>query len=254
MSHWRARAPKGCDPSGRDRSRRSGRPVLASRIFRGHRRPRPCSGRSPKCRRCARRAQWPTSAAMVAAYHPIFPKPRVPQSVGVRAGCPRPVWVGLLSGWDISNLYQPSRKAISAFLGASPDLLLEDSMPAGYVPSRAARLTLCKTRTRSRPLWRRRTRSGEASRVPFADFDRRLFRAPHGVLCAAARGALRPDRGHGGHVRSSPRPKGLVVATQGHGEHPAAASRSRSLGKKYRTTEVTPFAVLTDRQTEKRAT
>eukprot|EP00964_Phaeocystis_antarctica_P032888 scaffold18639_cov57-Phaeocystis_antarctica.AAC.2 len=27
------------------------------------------------------------------------------------------------------------------------------------------------------------------------------------------------------------------MATQGHGEHPAAASRSRSLGKKYRTTK-----------------
>ena len=32
------------------------------------------------------------------------------------------------------------------------------------------------------------------------------------------------------------RPKGLVVATQGRSEHPAAASRSRTLGKKYRTT------------------
>ena len=33
------------------------------------------------------------------------------------------------------------------------------------------------------------------------------------------------------------RPKGLVVATQGHGEHPAAASRRQTLGKKYRTTK-----------------
>ena len=31
------------------------------------------------------------------------------------------------------------------------------------------------------------------------------------------------------------RPKWLVVATQGHGEHPAAASRSRTHGEKYRT-------------------
>ena len=36
------------------------------------------------------------------------------------------------------------------------------------------------------------------------------------------------------------------MATQGHGEHPAAASRSRSLGKKYRTTKLTvPSFVLT---------
>ena len=54
--------------------------------------------------------------AMVAAYHP-FPKPHGPRSAGVRAERPRPVWVGLLSGWGISNLYQPPRKAISAFLG-----------------------------------------------------------------------------------------------------------------------------------------
>ena len=68
-----------------------------------------------------------------------FPKPRVPQSVGVRAGCPRPVWVGLLSGWDISNLYQPSRKAISAFLGAPPDLLLEDPVDDGPTSAWAPR-------------------------------------------------------------------------------------------------------------------
>ena len=32
------------------------------------------------------------------------------------------------------------------------------------------------------------------------------------------------------------RPKVLVMGTQGHGEHPAAASRRRTLGTKYRTT------------------
>ena len=32
------------------------------------------------------------------------------------------------------------------------------------------------------------------------------------------------------------RPKGLVMATQGHGKRPAAASGRRTLGKKYRTT------------------
>ena len=67
------------------------------------------------------------------------PKPHVPQSVGVRAGCPRPVWVGLLSGWGVSNLYQPLRKAISAFLGPSPDLLLEDPVAGRPTPPWAPR-------------------------------------------------------------------------------------------------------------------
>ena len=34
------------------------------------------------------------------------PKPYVPQSVGVRAEGPGPVWVGLTSGQGILNLYQ----------------------------------------------------------------------------------------------------------------------------------------------------
>ena len=34
------------------------------------------------------------------------PKPYAPQSAGVRAGCPRRVWLGLTSGQGISNLYQ----------------------------------------------------------------------------------------------------------------------------------------------------
>ena len=37
-------------------------------------------------------------------------------------------------------------------------------------------------------------------------------------------------------TRGPRRPKVLVMGTQGHGEHPAPASRRRSLGKKYRTT------------------
>ena len=36
-------------------------------------------------------------------------------------------------------------------------------------------------------------------------------------------------------TRDPRRPKGLVMVTQGHGEHPAAASRRKTLGKKYRT-------------------
>ena len=69
-----------------------------------------------------------------------FPKPRVPQSVGVRAGCPRPVWVGLLSGWDISNLYQPSRKAISAIFGrvTGPPAGGFDACGARALPGRTA--------------------------------------------------------------------------------------------------------------------
>ena len=37
-------------------------------------------------------------------------------------------------------------------------------------------------------------------------------------------------------TRGPRRLKGLVMSTQGDGEHPAAGSRRRSLGKKYRTT------------------
>ena len=37
-------------------------------------------------------------------------------------------------------------------------------------------------------------------------------------------------------TRGPRRPKGFVMGTQGHGEHPAAASQRRILGKKYRTT------------------
>ena len=70
---------------------------------------------------------------------PPSPKPHVPQLVGVRAEGPRPVWVGLLSGWGVSNLYQPLRKAISAFLGPSPDLLLEDPVAGRPTPPWAPR-------------------------------------------------------------------------------------------------------------------
>jgi hypothetical protein len=40
-------------------------------------------------------------------------------------------------------------------------------------------------------------------------------------------------------TRGPRRLKGLVMSTQGDGEHPAAGSRRRSLGKKYRTTRLT---------------
>ena len=68
-----------------------------------------------------------------------FPKPYGPRSVGVRPEGPRPVWVCLLSGWGVSNLYQPPRKTISPFLGPAPDLLLEDPVAGGPPPPWAPR-------------------------------------------------------------------------------------------------------------------
>ena len=44
-------------------------------------------------------------------------------------------------------------------------------------------------------------------------------------------------------TRDPRRPKGLVMVTQGHGEHPAAASRRRTLGKKFTTTNVPGAAI-----------
>jgi len=77
--------------------------------------------------------------------------------------------------------------------------------------------------------------AGGASRVSFAHPDRRLFRAPMALLRQSAWSGS--DQIEGTEAMCGPRrPKGLVVATQGHGEHPAATSRRRTLGKKYRTT------------------
>ena len=62
------------------------------------------------------------------------------------------------------------------------------------------------------------------------------FFAPPTALCAPQR-VERSDQIEGMEATCGPRrPKGFVMVTQGHGEHPAAASRSRTLGKKYRTT------------------
>ena len=70
----------------------------------------------------------------VGTYHPLPQTPHGPRSVGVRAECPRPVWVGLSSGQGVSNLYQPPRKAISAFWRPPPDLLLEDPLASRLTP------------------------------------------------------------------------------------------------------------------------
>ena len=115
------------DPARGVSSRRSERPVLLSRQVRVHRRPHPYPGRPPKCWGGARRAQWLTSIVAVGAYHPS-PKPHVPRSAGVRAESPKRVWVGLLSGWGSSDLYQTPRKAISAFWSRPPDVLLQYSV------------------------------------------------------------------------------------------------------------------------------
>ena len=64
-----------------------------------------------------------------------FPKPHGPRSAGVRAEGPRLVWVELTSGWGVSNLYQPPRKAISAFWSRSPDLLLQYPVAGGVMPA-----------------------------------------------------------------------------------------------------------------------
>ena len=120
------------------RSRRSGRPILSSRYMRGHRRPRPYSGRSPKCHGGARRAQRPTSTGKLLLTTP-FPKPHVRQSVGARAEDACRVWEGLSSGWGTSDLYQTPQKAISVFFVPPPDLLIEDPVVGRPTPAWATR-------------------------------------------------------------------------------------------------------------------
>ena len=90
--------------------------------MRAHRRPRPCSGRRPKCHGSARCAQWPTSTAKSLLTTP-FPKPHVRRSVGARAEGAWRVWEGLSSGWGTSDLYQTPQKAISVFFVPPPDIL-----------------------------------------------------------------------------------------------------------------------------------
>jgi hypothetical protein len=106
--------------------------------MRAHRRPRPRSGRSPKCHGSAQRAQRPTSTAKSLLTTP-FPKPHVRRSVGARAEGAWRVWVGLSSGWGTSDLYQTPQKAISVFFVPPPDLLLEDPVAGGPTPAWAPR-------------------------------------------------------------------------------------------------------------------
>ena len=62
------------------------------------------------------------------------------------------------------------------------------------------------------------------------------FFAPPTALCAPQR-VERSDQIEGTEATCGPRrPKGLVMVTQGHGEHPATASRRRILSKNFTTT------------------
>ena len=133
-----------------------------------------------------------------------------------------------------SRVPQGGRNARIPFLEAAiePPAGGFDACGARAVPGRT-RLPLRNICIHSSPPRAASEHAGGASRVSFAHPDRlRLFRAPHGALVSrqSACGAL------GTEATCGPRrPNGLVVLTQGRSEHPAAASRSRTLGKKYRT-------------------
>ena len=83
--------------------------------------------------------------------------------------------------------------------------------------------------------------AGGSSRVSFAHPDivsTPFSRAPRRSVRQSALSAPARSRACMAATCGPRRPKGLVVATQGHVEHPAAASRRQALGKKYRTTTV----------------
>ena len=106
--------------------------------MRAHRRPRPCSGCSPKCHGGARRAQRSTSTGKSLLTTP-FPKPHVRQSVVARAEDACRVWEGLSSGCGTSDSYQTPQKAISVFFVPPSDLLLEDPVVGRPTPPWAPR-------------------------------------------------------------------------------------------------------------------
>ena len=153
------------------------------------------------------------------------PNPHAPRSVGVRAEGPGRVWVPPLSGQGISNSYQGGWNARIVFWRPPPNLLLEDSVPVGHVPSPATQLTLRRARIESSPLWRLRTSWwGESCIVRRVLIDAGLFRAPHGALRATVRGAA--------PTRSGARRPRAISPTQrafdgDSGSHPAAASPRR---------------------------
>jgi hypothetical protein len=104
-------------------------------MLRAHRRPRPCSGRSPKCHGSARRAQWPTSMVAVAAYHPL---PRPPWAAISRCARRYPwaspggpiEWLGRLK-----FVPTPEEGDFGILEAARPDLLLQDPMASGPPPA-----------------------------------------------------------------------------------------------------------------------
>ena len=73
------------------------------------------------------------------------------EPLDVRAEATQRAWVALLSARGGSVGYQGGRNARILFWRPPSNLLLEDSMPAGHVPSRAARLPLRNLCTRSCP-------------------------------------------------------------------------------------------------------
>ena len=87
-------------------------------------------------------------------------------------------------------------------------------MPVGHVPSRVTQLMALNTLV-GRVVYR--------SPILIAAF----FARPHGALCATVRGAgPAPTRSEARTTEATcgpSRPKGLVMGTQGHKEHPAAA-------------------------------
>ena len=109
------------------------------------------------------------------------------------------------------------------------------SVPVGHVPSRATQLMLRRTRIDS-GLSGGSEHAGGATVVYNSPI---LIDALFGCPWRSARHIAwsSSDQIEGTEATRGPRrPKGLVMATQGRGEHPAAASRRGTLGKKYRTT------------------
>ena len=159
-----------------------------------------------------------------------------PRSVGVRAEGPGRVWMGPLIGQGISNVYQGGWNVRIAFWRPPPNLLLEDSVPVGHVPSRATQLMLRRTRIDSSPQWRLRTRWWGESCIVRRSCDRRFFARPMALCALQCVERLRPDRVHGGHARSSPTQR---ACNGGPGSRGAPGGRlaDQALGEKFTLTK-----------------
>ena len=148
-----------------------------------------------------------TMANLQAGGRCLPPPPQSPMGRDRPVCALRALWASL--GWPlewllpgVSNLYQPPSKAISAFwarhrISCWRMQWLRGTCRPGRHP---VEKSLYPFQSSQVPL---STLVRAASRVSFADPDRSVFCAPHS-LRATVRGALRPDRGHGGHARSPP--------------------------------------------------